>query len=95
MADIAAPVSGLKGVGAVKKAALEKLGIHTAGDLFWHFPRDYEDRRKRLSVSALSPGMTALISVSVLSIEKGGGACGGRAGRRPLKLLARDETGAL
>ena len=37
-------VKNLKGVGPAKAAAYEKLGIRTAEDLLYHFPRSYENR---------------------------------------------------
>ena len=38
------PVSALSGVGSARKAAYERLGIYTAEDLLYHFPRAYEHR---------------------------------------------------
>ena len=38
------PVTRLPGVGKVKAAQLEKLGIGTVGDLLYHFPRGYQNR---------------------------------------------------
>ena len=38
---------------------LAGAGIHTVGDLVWHLPRAYEDRRETTPVSALVPGVTA------------------------------------
>ena len=37
-------VTSLSGVGAVRAAALEKLGIRTLRDLLYAFPRGYENR---------------------------------------------------
>ena len=38
------PVKYVLGVGEKKAAALSKLGIFTAGDLLYHFPRGYQNR---------------------------------------------------
>jgi ATP-dependent DNA helicase RecG len=38
-------VQYLRGVGPSVSEKLQRLGIHTVGDLLFHFPRDYEDRR--------------------------------------------------
>ena len=38
------PVSALSGVGSARKAAYERMGIYTAEDLLYHFPRAYEHR---------------------------------------------------
>ena len=37
-------IGKLYGVGAVKKEAYARLGVHTVGDLLAHYPRGYEDR---------------------------------------------------
>ena len=37
------PIQYLKGVGEKRALQLNKLGIHTVGDLLSHFPRQYED----------------------------------------------------
>ena len=42
--DIKTSVSALRGVGKAKQASLERLGIHTLGDLLYFFPRAYEKR---------------------------------------------------
>ena len=38
------PISALSGVGATRKAAYGRMGIHTVEDLLYHFPRAYEHR---------------------------------------------------
>ena len=38
------PISALSGVGSARKAAYEKMGVYTVEDLFYHFPRAYENR---------------------------------------------------
>ena len=37
-------IGTLHGVGPAKIAAYDKLGLHTLGDLLYHFPRAYENR---------------------------------------------------
>ncbi len=45
MADqLSDKIGKLHGVGPAKIAAYEKLGLHTLGDLLYHFPRAYENR---------------------------------------------------
>ncbi len=45
MADqLSDKIGKLHGVGPAKVAAYEKLGLHTLGDLLYHFPRAYENR---------------------------------------------------
>ncbi len=38
------PIDSLPGVGAARKAAYQRMGIYTAEDLLYHFPRAYEPR---------------------------------------------------
>ncbi len=42
--SLEAPVTDISGVGKVRAAALEKLGIEEVGDLLLHYPRAYEHR---------------------------------------------------
>src|SRR3989338_421419 len=46
----------LKGVGPERSALLARLGLRTLEDLFYFFPRRYEDRRQVKSVSDLLVG---------------------------------------
>ena len=41
----------LPGVGRVRAGQLERLGLATAGDLVYYFPRSYEDRRGRSTIA--------------------------------------------
>lgn len=38
-------------IGPERAKHLEKLGIHTVGELLYYFPRSYEDRRRTVSIS--------------------------------------------
>ncbi len=40
------PLTDLPGVGPARAKKLEKLGLRTAGDLLYHLPQRYEDRRE-------------------------------------------------
>ena len=42
---LSAPLAGLPGIGPTRVKALERLDLHTVGDLLTHYPRRYEDRR--------------------------------------------------
>ncbi len=56
------PVTVLPGVGKVRAASYEKLGIQTLGDLITHYPRAYENRGEiREIANARTDGKTALI----------------------------------
>ena len=39
------PLTALPGVGPARAQQLEKLNLHTVGDLLTYYPRSYEDRR--------------------------------------------------
>ena len=43
------PVENLKGVGKVRSRQLAACGIHTLGDLLFHLPLRWEDRRRWIS----------------------------------------------
>ena len=51
LAEIHNAVSSLAGVGPATAALFANLNIFTVGDLLQFFPRDYEDRTKRLSIA--------------------------------------------
>jgi ATP-dependent DNA helicase RecG len=94
--ELGAPVSAIKGVGGVREAALARLGIRTVGDLLRHYPRDYEDRRDKRKIGDLSENACAVVRATVVSVEKGDPRASRRGARRsPLKLLVRDDTGAM
>src|SRR3989338_8896284 len=46
----------LKGVGPERLRVLEKLGLRVLEDLFYFFPRRYENRSPIISIAALTPG---------------------------------------
>ncbi len=57
----------VKGVGEARGKKLEKLGIHTAGDLLRYFPHRYEDRGNVKSVCDLEDGEVCSIVAKVSS----------------------------
>ncbi len=50
------PVQFLTGVGPKRAAQLDSLGINTVGDLLYHLPFRYEDRRQIKKISAAARG---------------------------------------
>ena len=62
-------VQYVKGVGPRIAGMLEKLGIGTARDLLYHFPRRYEDRTHFARVAGLQHGETATIRGTVLGAD--------------------------
>jgi len=64
------PVRFLRGVGPARAERLAKLGVATAGDLLYLFPRRYEDRRSLTPISELRPGSATSVLARVVSIER-------------------------
>jgi ATP-dependent DNA helicase RecG len=50
-------VETLKGVGKAVAEKLERLGIHTIGDLLHHFPRRYDDFSNIVPIRQMKPGV--------------------------------------
>ncbi len=61
---LATPVQYLKGVGPARAALLERLGLRTAQDVLFFFPRDYQDMSELRSITQLEEN----ISVSVCGV---------------------------
>ncbi len=68
-ADLTTPVHYLKGVGPKRRRELEKAGLRTVGDLLYHLPFRYEDRRTVRPVATLRAGEAALVSGRIVSAE--------------------------
>ncbi|WP_258359473.1 ATP-dependent DNA helicase RecG [Moorella sulfitireducens (nom. illeg.)] len=64
------PVTALKYVGPRKASCLNKLGILTVGDLLWHFPRRYEDRRQLKELAAAAAGEIITVQVTIRAWEE-------------------------
>jgi ATP-dependent DNA helicase RecG len=60
----------MKGVGPARKKLFENLGVETIEDLFYLFPRRYEDRRKLTQIKDLKLGEWQTVTGMVLA--KGG-----------------------
>jgi ATP-dependent DNA helicase RecG len=81
----------LKGVGPKIASILSKLGVETAEDLIYYFPREYEDRRFPTPVAKLVQGQDSIIKVEITKIS------GSRTKRNfsIVKARAVDESGAV
>ena len=85
------PVTVLPGVGRVRAAAYQKMGIVTLGDLIRHYPRAYENRGDvRLLCDARTDGKSALI----LTVATEPRAVRLRNHKSFLKFRAFDESGS-
>lgn len=82
-------IATLKHVGPRLVERLERLGIRTVADLFFHLPLRYEDRTRLTPIGALRPGQEALVEGVVEHAEVV------YRGRRMLVALVADGTGAL
>lgn len=60
----------LKGVGEDRANLLKKLAIFSAGDLLYHFPKKYEDRREKKPFLAYKDGDRAFLTASLVSFEE-------------------------
>ncbi len=88
--ELTSPVTLLSGVGPVKAAAYERLGIFTLGDLLQHYPRAYENRGDvRLLCHAPTEGKCALI----LTVASEGRVVRLRSRKSFLKFRAFDDSG--
>ena len=59
-----------KGVGKAKAYLLEKLGIKTILDLFWHFPTHYEDRSNLTPIGKTLPGKKQVIQGQLVVVSR-------------------------
>lgn len=68
--ELSSEVQFLKGVGPKKALQLGQLSIACVEDLLYFFPRDYEDRRKIVSIVDLNLEEPAVVRVQILSIQE-------------------------
>lgn len=59
----------LKGVGPKLAPAFKKLGLHTVGDVLFHLPRRYEDRRNLPPIRNLKPGEFATVRGRIIDVD--------------------------
>lgn len=77
----------LKGVGPALQERLQKLGINTLEDLFFHLPIRYQDRSKVTPIAHLRVGDQAVVEGQVVAVEQ-------QMRRRSLTVvMLRDESG--
>jgi ATP-dependent DNA helicase RecG len=84
----------IDGVGPKKAALLAGIGVATASDLLYAFPRTYEDRRNRARIGALKEGEAASFTGRVLSVSKKP-AYYAKGRKTPFGVLVGDDTGAI
>ena len=86
---LATPAQFLPGVGPQRVELLERLGLRTARDLLFHFPRDYQDLTALDRVANLEEDQLVRLRGSVAEVE----ARNSSAGRTVLGVLVRDAAG--
>jgi len=84
------PVQYLKGVGPKRAGLFEKLGVHTIGDLLFHYPIRYEDRSQVKKIAQVEVGEFVTLQGYVRSF---GAKPRGRGGRQVFEAAFADETG--
>src|SRR4051812_780026 len=63
------PLEKLPGVSPTRRDLLARLGLHTVGDLLFHFPRAYEDLTDVRGIAALTEGTLQTVQGEVVEIE--------------------------
>jgi len=92
-AALDAPVTVLTGVGPVNAERLEKLGIHTLGDMLYHFPRRYDDYSQLVPIRQLKFGQEVTIIATVKSKAKR--QTGKSRNKQVFEIVVDDGSGAL
>ncbi|MBM3248082.1 MAG: ATP-dependent DNA helicase RecG [Candidatus Omnitrophica bacterium] len=87
------PIQYLKGVGPKRSKILKNFGIETIEDLFYYFPRRYEDRTNFVSISQLKEKEYQTIKGEVFI--KGERKSWRRRGFSIFQLMVRDKTGKI
>ncbi len=84
-------VQYLKGVGPRMATPMRKLGLNTVGDVLYHLPRRYEDRRNIPPISHIRPGEWVTVRGRIARVDSRPT----RGGMVILKAILKDRTGAI
>ncbi|MGA7701716.1 MAG: ATP-dependent DNA helicase RecG [Thermoguttaceae bacterium] len=74
---LATPVQFLKGVGPTRAGLLERMGLHTARDVLFLFPRDYQDLSDEREVDRLEEGKLQSVRGVIEDIDQRNTSSGG------------------
>ena len=88
LGDLEAPTTDIKGIGNKYAELLQQLNLRTIRDLLFHFPRDYVDYTKLISIRELQAGETANVIATVRRV----GTVAGRSGGKDLVVEVSDDT---
>lgn len=86
--DIKTPVSSISGIGPQLTKTLTKINIFTVGDLLQYYPRDYEDRTKKIPIKDFK--ITGKIHTVAKVIDH---QWFGYGNMKTLKIIINDGTG--
>ncbi|MDY0167049.1 MAG: ATP-dependent DNA helicase RecG [Thermoguttaceae bacterium] len=89
--SLTTPVQYLKGVGPARVDLLERLGLRTAADVLFLFPRDYQDLTDQRPILNLEEGKLQTVCGVVEDVELRGT----RTGKTILGVLVRQDGGFL
>jgi ATP-dependent DNA helicase RecG len=67
---LATPIKNLKGVGPKRAAQLESFGLKTIGDLLYHLPFRYDDRREIKKIAQAVAGEEASFVGCLVALQK-------------------------
>ncbi|MDO5088270.1 MAG: ATP-dependent DNA helicase RecG [Leptotrichiaceae bacterium] len=81
----------IKGAGKVTTGKFNKLGVYTLYDLFYFFPRTYEDRAGSKNISEVLPDEFVVIKGTVINTVNQYI----KAGRTMFRAILKDETGIM
>ena len=68
--SLSTPVQYLKGVGPQRAQVLQRLGLQTAQDLMFFFPRDYVDLSEQRAIEQLTEGQPASVVGEVVEVDQ-------------------------
>ena len=85
-------ISSLPGIGAAKQALFARLNIFTISDLLQFYPRDYEDRTQKITISQSLQNQTGKIHTIAQIV---GHEWFGYGRMKTLKLIATDGSGSV
>ncbi len=92
MLTLSSRLTELKGVGKVRAAAFEKLGLHTLRDVLYHFPRAYQNRGDIKKVVDVRHGDVAALVLTVATVPRNAMI---RRGMTLTKMRAFDDTDSI
>ena len=87
VSQIKTPVSSIMGIGPQLTKCLAKVNVFTVGDLLEYYPRDYEDRTKRIFLKDFHTNQKVHTVAKVISHQ-----WFGYGNKKTLKIIINDTT---